>query len=335
MDDPKISIIVPVYKVEPYLRKCLDSIINQTYQNLEIILVDDGSPDNCGAICDEYAAQDGRIKVIHKENGGVSSARNAGLDAATGEWIGFVDSDDQVELDMFESLLRGAMVQGADIAICGFLSLLPGGMTGNRFCCKQTVLFDTEEALQALLQNQDLSLSCCDKLAKRSLWKQLRFPNIKRSEDFLTICQLLERADHILCLPEIKYYYYNRPGSGLASENLEDRISGWEAAAEYYGTFAACWPELAPLLAERCCLMAAGIWGAYYSAESHIRKKVWGKIKAISIFCREHIDPPASHSGVGRAGKLALKLTLFPTWWAFSIAWGINRLYWMKNRRPL
>ena len=97
---PKVSIIVPVYKVEKYLRKCIDSIINQTLKDIEIILVDDGSPDNCGKICDEYAAKDTRIKVIHKENGGLSSARNAGMEVAEGEYIGFVDSDDWIESDL-------------------------------------------------------------------------------------------------------------------------------------------------------------------------------------------------------------------------------------------
>ena len=104
MPEAKISVIVPVYKVEPYLRKCLDSIVGQTHRNLEIILVDDGSPDNCGAICDEYAARDERIKVIHKENGGVASARNAGLAVASGDYIGWVDSDDWIETDMMSQL---------------------------------------------------------------------------------------------------------------------------------------------------------------------------------------------------------------------------------------
>ena len=101
MDTPKISVIVPVYKVEQYLRKCLDSIVNQTYCNLEIILVDDGSPDSCGAICDEYVTKDGRVNAIHKENRGVSSAKNTGLSAATGEWVGWVDADDWIEPDMY------------------------------------------------------------------------------------------------------------------------------------------------------------------------------------------------------------------------------------------
>ena len=102
MVQPKISVIVPIYKVEPYLRRCLDSIVNQTYRNLEIILVDDGSPDNCGNICDEYAQKDLRIEVIHKENGGLSSARNIAIDKANGDYLAFVDSDDWLDTDMFE-----------------------------------------------------------------------------------------------------------------------------------------------------------------------------------------------------------------------------------------
>ena len=117
----KISIIVPVYKVEKYLDKCVNSIVGQTYKNLEIILVDDGSPDNCPAMCDEWAQKDSRIKVIHKKNGGLSSARNAGLDACTGDYIGFVDSDDWIEPDMYEYLLNIGMKNNADVSRCEFV----------------------------------------------------------------------------------------------------------------------------------------------------------------------------------------------------------------------
>ena len=112
-----ISVIIPVYNVEKYIRKCLDSVVNQTYKDLEIIIVDDGSPDNCGAIIDEYAKTDGRIKVIHKPNGGLSAARNDALKIATGEWIAFVDSDDWCELDMYEKVIRVADKEDADIVI--------------------------------------------------------------------------------------------------------------------------------------------------------------------------------------------------------------------------
>ena len=117
MSQPLVSIIVPIYKVEPYLRRCLDSIVNQSYTNLEIILVDDGSPDNCPQICDEYASKDNRIKVIHKKNGGLSDARNAGLDICKGEYISFVDSDDWVDEKYIETLLDLAIKENVDIAI--------------------------------------------------------------------------------------------------------------------------------------------------------------------------------------------------------------------------
>ena len=119
MGELKISVIVPVYKVEEYLDRCVKSIVEQTHKNLEIILVDDGSPDNCPAICDSWAEKDRRIKVIHKENGGLCSARNAGMDIATGDFIGFVDSDDVIDCDMYQLLIENAVSSGADISRCG------------------------------------------------------------------------------------------------------------------------------------------------------------------------------------------------------------------------
>ena len=121
MSQALISVIIPVYKVEKYLDRCLESIVNQTYKNLEIILIDDGSPDNCPAICDEYAQKDSRIKVIHKANGGVSSARNKGIDVATGDYIGFVDSDDWIEPDMYETLIKNAEQYNSDISRCSYV----------------------------------------------------------------------------------------------------------------------------------------------------------------------------------------------------------------------
>ena len=116
VDEGKISVVVPVYNVEEYLDQCVESLVGQTYKNLEVILVDDGSPDNCPAMCDEWAERDNRIKVIHKENGGVSSARNAALDIASGDYIGFVDSDDWIEPDMYEILIKNAKKYDADIS---------------------------------------------------------------------------------------------------------------------------------------------------------------------------------------------------------------------------
>ena len=148
---PLISVIVPVYNVAPYLTRCLDSIVMQTWQNLEIILVDDGSRDDSVGICDLYAARDARIRVIHKENGGLSSARNAGLDIAAGEYVGFVDSDDWIEPDMFEYLLQNAENYGADIATCGHVDEFNKSITVKT--TEQVLLLDTEGSLRMLLEN--------------------------------------------------------------------------------------------------------------------------------------------------------------------------------------
>ena len=126
MDSTMISVIVPVYNVEPYLRKCLDSIVNQTYRDFEILIIDDGSTDGSGRICDEYAEKDSRIKVFHTENRGLSCARNLGLAEAKGEWIGFVDSDDWIEPDMYEVLIRRAEETGADVVECSHYKELDG-----------------------------------------------------------------------------------------------------------------------------------------------------------------------------------------------------------------
>ena len=184
--EKKISVIVPVYKVEEYLCRCVDSIINQTYKNLEIILVDDGSPDSCGRICDEYAEKDSRIKVIHKENGGLSSARNAGLDIATGDYIGFVDSDDFIDAEMYSMLYE--MIKNADVEISGvngrsFVEeehLLPY-IAGRKNISKEQ---SCEEAIKGLLL-RTFNSSVCSKLFLGSLFKSRRFEIGKLSEDAL------------------------------------------------------------------------------------------------------------------------------------------------------
>ena len=127
MAEPTISIIVPVYKTEAYLEKCVDSILAQTFRDFELLLIDDGSPDNCPALCEEAAARDPRIRVIHQKNAGLSAARNTGVEAARGEWIGFVDSDDSIAPEMYETLLTYARRDGAQIAVCDYLLVTEAG----------------------------------------------------------------------------------------------------------------------------------------------------------------------------------------------------------------
>ena len=211
--EPKISVIVPVYKVEPYLRKCLDSIVGQTYQNLQIILVDDGSPDNCGLICDEYAAKDSRIQVIHQDNGGVSAARNAGLKLAAGDYIGWVDSDDWIELDMYEYLLDNALKYGADIVQCGLF-------WEEDNCSKQVFVQDKPRLVYGGIDKflfadwRRFSNQIYNKLYKSDILKGVSFSEqYPVGEDLHFNLQILERAVNIMFVEEAKYHYVQRKTS--------------------------------------------------------------------------------------------------------------------------
>ncbi len=212
-----ISIIVPVYKVEKYIYQCVDSIINQTHKNIEIILVDDGSPDNCGKICDEYAEKDSRIKVIHKENGGLSDARNHGIDAASGEWLMFVDSDDYIALNMAEMLFKAATEYMADIVMCNFSRFkddYPYDKTTEEL--PSPFLFEIAEKNNFLYisENSKLSvyhISAWGKIYRRSLFYELRYPQGRIYEDSTIAPTLLDSAHRIICLKESYYFYRTNP----------------------------------------------------------------------------------------------------------------------------
>lgn len=208
-----ISVIVPIYNVENYIHKCIDSIINQTYRNLEIILVDDGSPDNCGKICDEYALKDCRIKVIHKKNGGLSDARNAGIDISTGEYLGFVDSDDYIDTDMYSVLLKNLKDNDADISTCGRIIVTEGNETPS-FKNNETVCLSSHDAIKDLfLFNNNVCHAAWDKLYKREMFSEIRFPLGRLFEDAAIMYQVFENARKIVSTKKQMCYYIQRQGS--------------------------------------------------------------------------------------------------------------------------
>lgn len=213
MTNPKISIIIPVYNVEPYLRRCLNSIIGQTYKNLEIILVDDGSTDGSGVICDEYRKKDPRFIVIHQENGGVSSARNAGLNAATGEWIGFVDGDDWVEPDMYAYLLELVERNGADVAQCG-LFFDEGAVSIEMFCAETECILSSDAEQLNLRDLEKLGNSTCNKLYRKDVLRDLVYDlACPMGEDLLFNLQMIQRSASIVLGAEAKYHYIQHSAS--------------------------------------------------------------------------------------------------------------------------
>ncbi len=207
-----ISIIIPVYKVEKYLEKCIQSVINQTYENLQIILVDDGSPDNCGKICDEYAKKDHRIEVIHKSNGGLSDARNKGLEIAKGEYIGFVDSDDYIESDMYEVLYNLLKQYNVDVSICNFYTVSQGKIAIKN-ADNGIKEYNRIEILKEILLDNDIQSYAWNKLYKRELFGEIKYPVGKKYEDIGTTFYLLEKCNKVVVTGKPEYYYINRQGS--------------------------------------------------------------------------------------------------------------------------
>lgn len=210
--DEKISIIVPVYNVEQYLERCVDSIINQTYKNLEIILVNDGSTDNSGNLCDELAKKDARIRVIHKENGGLSDARNRGVEEAGADLIGFIDSDDYIDEDMYELLLNNLKKENADVSMCGHYDVFNGVVENQVSDVKQWKL-TKEEAIKMVMEAKILSVTAVNKLYKKSLFEDLKFEIGKIAEDAFIMVKLLDKCNIVAATNEKKYYYIHRENS--------------------------------------------------------------------------------------------------------------------------
>lgn len=211
-----ISIIVPVYNVEEYLEKCIDSILNQTYKNLEIILIDDGSSDNSANICDQYEKKDSRVKVIHKKNSGMSDARNTGMKIANGEYIGFVDSDDYIKQDMIENLYNLLKKNKADISICAY-ELLDKNKKPSAKLNGKIYSFNNIDAIQELLKSKLITSHCWNKLYKKQLWETIQFPIGRKFEDMAVMHLVFEKAKKIVYKNEIGYYYIKRSNSIMKS----------------------------------------------------------------------------------------------------------------------
>ena len=239
-DSKLISVIVPVYKVEKYLKKCVDSIISQTYKNLEIILVDDGSPDNCPKLCDEYAKADKRIKVVHKDNGGLSSARNAGIMVASGELIGFVDSDDYINKNMYKDMYELLMKNNADLCICNYEYIYEDGSsfpTNTPSPIKDEVM-SRKQALHKLTDPAGwYYITAVNKLYKKEILTEDIFPEGKIHEDEFSIHYIMGKCKKVVTTSKTYYHYIQRDGSIMNRRNLATELDKIEAIMDRYRYF--------------------------------------------------------------------------------------------------
>ncbi len=207
-----ISIIIPVYKVEQWLPKCVDSLLTQTYEDLEIILVDDGSPDGCGRICDDYATRDSRVRVIHKENAGVAMARNDGLDIAKGEYISFVDSDDWMGENAYELLINAMQKYNADCVVGSCVNMIDDGenLTPDKKKTSKERCMSSREVMKHVLLDRS---AVWNRLFKREIFDEIRFPIGRVNDDEFVALRAYEKCDKIVFLADDTYYYRIRANS--------------------------------------------------------------------------------------------------------------------------
>ena len=283
-----ISVIVPVYKVEPYICQCVNSILNQTYRDLEVLLIDDGSPDKCGEICDEYEKKDQRVRVFHTENRGLSAARNLGLKEARGEYIGFVDSDDWIEPDMYEVLLKIIEEKRTDISVCGLWYEYP--------TCTEAVtnlhdeVYQKDDALVALILGY-LKNYAWNKLYSKRIWKNIAFPEGHVFEDVATIYKVVKAAKQVATTSVSFYHYRQRENSIASARTMINLRDYWEA---YFGRYSALVEysacrnnaECLKKLNEQVVNSAARTWRWIYG----IPRSQWDEkfIWTVSAFVRSH-----------------------------------------------
>ena len=248
-----ISVIVPIYKVEPYLRRCVDSILAQTYQNLEIILVNDGSPDNCPAICDEFAKKDARIKVIHKVNGGLSDARNVGMTAANGDFLMFVDSDDWLEKSAIECLYQLLLSSNAQIAIGGMQrvedqtnKILKSDFDG----IKNIVSMTSSQAMEEFFRN---GCAAWGRLYHRNIHSEIEFPDGEINEDEAIVLLLLDRCNIVVQTNEVVYNYRCRAESITTSTFSEKKLAWYQHCKDNLAWVQQHHPELTVFAEKRLC----------------------------------------------------------------------------------
>lgn len=320
MDD-LISVIVPIYSVEPYLKKCVDSIINQTYKNLEIILVDDGSPDNCPQICDEYAKADSRIKVIHQKNGGLSAARNAGLDIMTGDYVAFVDSDDWIEPTMYETLLKNLISFSADISFGGVADDVEENneIKTNKVSNYGSEPF-SEDKISAMKRYFTGSWAAWDKLYKASIFSKIRFPVGEINEDEAIVLDILDSCNLVCYEPCVLYHYMIRPNAGsITNSAFSEKKLAWVKHCRYnYYLIINDHQELKEYAANKyCCSLLFSIYGLISIKSENKKIKVY--IKEL----RKNIIPFLT---IKQTNKTKIKIIIYCFFPLFLLVKGYNLL---------
>ena len=274
-----VSVIVPVYKVEDYLRQCLDSIINQTYKNLEIILVDDGSPDKCGEICGEYARNDSRITVYHKENGGLSDARNYGVSRSHGEYITFVDSDDVIKLNFAETLMGLIQKHDADIACAYFVSFNDSSEPEDRVKPHITRCMSAHDLLTESLYQRGTDLSACARIYRRAIWGDTEFPKGMFYEDTATTYKVIFRSTRAILTDGTAYYCRLRENSITKTVFSPKMLHAVPVSQQLFRDVTEKFPDLKRAASSKAFSMNRSVYLNFPFSKKNERMKLWAEMK--------------------------------------------------------
>lgn len=290
--DELISVIIPVYNIERYIGKCIKSVINQTYKNLEIILVDDGSTDKSGRICDEYAQIDTRILVIHKENEGLSDARNSGLEICKGKYIGFIDGDDWIKGDMYEFLYQTLTKYQADIAVCGHFVEDDEGVYDSECADGSVKIYNRRDAVCAVVEDKEIHSYAWDKLYERELFDGIQYPTGRYVQDIFTTYKLFEKADRVVCNNQPKYYYYQRKNSIQRTRGNKlnwDQFCAYKEMKEYLQSE---YPELNELITIRLAGYGYAVHNCLLLQDSLDEEKMKQKIVVEKVirYCKKEME---------------------------------------------
>ncbi len=316
---PELSIIVPIYNVEKYLDECIQSILGQTFTDFELILVDDGSPDACPQMCDAAAEQDSRVRVIHQKNGGLSAARNTGIEAARGNWLGFVDSDDFVAPDMYEKLYHAAVNAGADCAMCSVQLIHEDGSRMDTLQHWKVYGggYTGEDILKTITwQNNAPYLVAWNKLYRREVFRTLRYPVGRINEDVFVFAELFDTIKKVACVEQPLYFYRQRTGSIMQSKCTLRSLDEFWGMVECFDYFMAHgYKELLSAAEKRIFAKLTGVYYRLSAQERHsdaMRQAMAAQKKAAKFLRQQGM----------LTKKVALRTMLFQT---FPVVYGLRR----------
>ena len=329
-----ISIIVPIYNTEQYLKQCVDSILNQSFNDIDVVLIDDGSSDNCGAICDNYSTNDPRIRVYHIENCGIAKVRNIGLKHARekkAEFILFVDSDDFLEPDIVEKLHAAIENNDADIAVCGWSRDFVNDLEILRLEDRE---YDHNQAMRTMLSG-DFRFALWNKLWKLSLFDDIEFPDKACSEDVRITYKVMDKAKKVVSVYDTFYHYRQRHSSIIHTPSAKRLLERWEAAEEIFdycesGPYR-CDSQVRLSRLDYCAFVVVIVWENINACPRAERKEAMPELKRIAAFIRSHFSR-GGLKGWRFTRKAVMLLTRRATRLNFALAALLSKVYKKSQR---